>query len=129
MHLPYPHRWNPLRLDPTEPFLLVLTIKRLYAPLDLFLANHPAHHRRLHASNSKRVVVDGEQDDSLETDQEGRKAALLLTPEEMAQLGQAGGDSTGAGKAGASPAADDAKPGSEQPSPSINAPTLPPSIN
>jgi hypothetical protein len=79
--------------------------------------------------DSKRVVVDGEQDDTLETDQEGRKAALLLTPEEMAQLAQKGGDSAGTGKPGAPPATDDANPGNEQPSPSINAPALPPSFN
>ena len=47
--------------------------------------------------DAKRVMVEGEQDDDLQTEGGGRKAALLLTPEEIAQLN---GNGSGQAKSG-----------------------------
>lgn len=46
--------------------------------------------------DAKRVVVEGEQDNDLQTEGGGRKAALLLTPEEIAQLNQSGANQASA---------------------------------
>lgn len=78
--------------------------------------------------DAKRVVVDGEQDDALETDQEGRKAALLLTPEEMEELARNNEPPAGGANLGTPLASDDPAAGSQEPSPSIKAASLPPEV-
>ena len=78
--------------------------------------------------DSKKVVVDGEQDDELETDEEGRKAALLLTPEEMAALANNGAPGDGTNGASMAQPQEEQANANPEPSPSINAPPLPKSI-
>ena len=74
--------------------------------------------------DSKAVTVDGEHNADLETDDEGRKAALLLTPEERAELaGVAQPDGKSSNTATPTEGVDESTETDR--SPSIEAPKLP----
>ena len=74
--------------------------------------------------DSKAVTVDGEYNAQLETDNEGRKASLLLTPEEQAELEKAVKPAAGGGTVSSGGSSESS--GETDRSPSIDAPELPP---
>lgn len=77
--------------------------------------------------DSKAVVVDGEYEQNLETDDEGRKAALLLTPEERAELAKVLKPEAATGAAASTDLSEDSPEATSEMdrSPSIQAPKLP----